>query len=142
MLIERLTFLNPKLAMELVLLMEPLGERFDFPAYWTHLVNNIHRDKIGIFISYDEDGVHGLTHAEAPCRYIPGEGTIVIACTDKAMTRSDSRDLLTLTENYLKDQGADRWCMYTERSTRAFERLYGPFRHQSRLVKEMEQTNE
>jgi hypothetical protein len=134
--INKITHYPLLLALEIEPLMAQLS-RVNFEAYWRFLVKNQHSKRFALFVAWDTKGVHALVHAQAPGTIRPGEGEICFAVTDATLSRAQAREVLETAEDWLREQGAVRWGMTTERNWKAFERLYGPFEHSHRLVKQL-----
>ena len=111
--------------MELLTLMERLeGTGLDLGAYWRLLVDDLDYDTFALFIAWDDTGLHGAVHMNAPTRLFPDRCHSLFAVTDKEMTRQTSRDLLATAEDYAREKGAWMYQIDTERNPRGFDRLY------------------
>ena len=124
--IDRVKHLNHLFLIELVSLLEKLeATGLNIEAYIKHIISRIDRDEFGLFIAWDEDGLHGAIHMNAPGSLFPDRCWMLYSCTDSSMPLSTSRKFLEAAESYAKDKGAKMWQSDTERSVRAFERAYG-----------------
>ena len=136
MYIDRVRNINALFGIELINLMQRL-QGIDPIAYWNYIVQNIHNDEFALIIAWDDNGLHGALHVNAPWDVVPGEAYIFFTVTDSTMTREEMKKFQDKAELYMKEHGATRWAMDTERNPRAVERKYGPFKHIHRLVKEL-----
>lgn len=119
----RITHLNAMVAAEIAVLAAQIPD-LDLENYIAYLYDYVR--EVGLFGLFKDTGkLVAFLHAEAGHPVWPNEGYFFVAASQAGLPKPARLSLWNAGEAWLKAQGATHVRIVTERSPRAFERLYG-----------------
>ena len=127
MTIHRIKHLNAIMAAELAVLAAKIPD-LALDNYIQYLYEYLPSSDMAVYGLFDDAGdLVGFAHAEAPHPVWPTEGYLLMSAAKPGLPLKARRSVLEAVENWLRSKGATTLRITTNRSARAFNRLYGVY---------------
>jgi len=122
---RRIKHMNAMVAAELAVLAAKIPD-LALDNYIQYLYEYLPSSDMAVHGLFDDAGdLVAFTHAEAPHPVWPTEGYLLMSAAKPGLPLKARRSLLEAVENWLRSKGATTLRITTNRSARAFNRLYG-----------------